>query len=76
MSVQYHPKHNGSTLTSFDSVSKSSALQKYSFTKDTRFKGTKVEHHIVGYNLPSGFGQPKSRAAGFGYGNRVPTGNL
>ena len=74
MSVQHHPKHTGSTLTSFDTVSKSSALQKYSFSKDSRFKGTKVDHHNCGYNLPSGFGQPKARGTGFGYGERTVAG--
>jgi hypothetical protein len=60
-------------LTSFDLISKSTALQKFSFSKDTRFKETKITHHRIGYDVPGAF-NPKSRSTGFGFGDRVTTG--
>lgn len=59
-----------STLTNFDKVSTSTALQKFSFSKDRRFKDVKVQHHRIGYELPSAFVHATDKGPGFGYGVR------
>ena len=70
MSVQFHPKVMNQTLTSFDKVSTSSAIQKFSFSRDSRFKDVKLEHHRIGYDIPSAFRPTPEKGVGFGYGDR------
>jgi len=71
MSVHYHPKQMNSTLTSFDKVSTSSAIHKFTFSKDSRFKDIKIAHHRIGYELPSAIRQGRGMGVGFGFGERT-----
>jgi hypothetical protein len=65
------PSHRGRgsfDLTTFDNVSGSPSKLKYSFAKGTRFPSVnRRTHDLVGYSLPT---TKKTRAAGFGIGNR------
>ena len=65
----YGGKDFRTTLTTFDHVSTSPAKQKFTFanSKSIRFKQAKVQHDLIGYNLPP---TKSSRAAGFGFGKR------
>lgn len=61
----------GGFVTQYDTINFSTAKQKYSFGKSTRFPsvlGTRNEQ--VGYDLPS---TKNKRAAGFGVGLRFAT---
>ena len=67
----YNPNLAEVSYTTFDRVSTSPAKQQYSFgiSRTIRFPTVKLKHpnEQIGYNLPS---TKKSRAAGFGIGDR------
>ena len=57
-------------LTTYDQISGSPSKLKYSFGKQSRFPSVKHRHEQIGYTLPS---TKKTRAAGFGVGERFGT---
>jgi len=64
MSIQNHPRDKEYTLSTFDAVTSSA---KFTFSKANRFPDLKLQHHLVGYDLPSTI---VAKTATFGIGSR------